>query len=89
MNTSSRRATNTRTCSSVSETASLVQRRKQYQVLRKQLLRWEKTASECDRCSLMGEAVRYAMPFSGNEYTQSLTPIKNPPTVHRVNCPVN
>ncbi|WP_333326741.1 hypothetical protein [Microcoleus sp. LAD1_D3] len=44
----------------MSETASIVQRRKQYQVFREQLLTWEKTASDCDRCSVMGEAVQFA-----------------------------
>ncbi|MEG4023933.1 hypothetical protein [Microcoleus sp. S13C4] len=43
----------TRTCSSASETASLVQRAKQDPGFREQLLRWEKRASECDR-SLFG-----------------------------------
>ncbi|MEG3937142.1 hypothetical protein QT995_03095 [Microcoleus sp. S36b_A3] len=38
-----------------------MQRAKQYQAFREQLLRWEKTASECDRCSVMGEAVRFAI----------------------------
>ncbi|MEG3890984.1 hypothetical protein QT973_11105 [Microcoleus sp. Z1_A1] len=52
---------NTRTESSVSETASIVQQAKQYQAFREQLLMWEKRASECDRCSVMGEAVRYAI----------------------------
>ncbi|MEG4345282.1 hypothetical protein QUB70_18695 [Microcoleus sp. A003_D6] len=52
---------NTRTCSSASETASLVQRAKQYQAFREQLLRWEKTASDRDRCSVMREAVRFAI----------------------------
>ncbi|MEG4854807.1 hypothetical protein QUB10_28475 [Microcoleus sp. B5-D4] len=78
-----------RTCSSASEIASVVQRAKQYQAFREELLTWEKTASECDRCSMMGEAVRFGMPFFGNEYTQSLTPIKNLPTVYRFNGAVN
>ncbi|MEG4303936.1 hypothetical protein [Microcoleus sp. D3_18a_C4] len=51
----------TRTCSSASETASLVQRAKQDRAFREQLLAWEKTASDCDRCSVMGEAVGYAI----------------------------
>ncbi|MEG3922504.1 hypothetical protein [Microcoleus sp. POL10_C6] len=89
MNTGSRRAANTRTCSSASETASLVQRGKQYQVFREQLLMWDKTASDCDRCSVMGEAVRFGMPCGGNEYTPNLTPIKNPPAGSRFNCPVD
>ncbi|MEG4197630.1 hypothetical protein [Microcoleus sp. Pol12A5] len=45
-----RLAANTRTCSSASETASIVQRAKQDRVVREHLLKWEKTASECDRC---------------------------------------
>ncbi|WP_138921065.1 hypothetical protein [Microcoleus vaginatus] len=56
---------NTRTGPSASETASMVQRAKQYQVFGEQLLKWEKTASDCDRCSLMGEAVRYAIALLG------------------------
>ena len=38
-----------------------MQRAKQYHVFREQLLRWEKTASDCDRCSVMVEAVRFAI----------------------------
>ncbi|MEG3983424.1 hypothetical protein QUA08_21930 [Microcoleus sp. T3B2] len=38
-----------------------MQQAKQYQVFREQLLTWEKTASDCDRCSVMGEAVGYAI----------------------------
>ncbi|MEG4516180.1 MULTISPECIES: hypothetical protein [unclassified Microcoleus] len=58
---------NTRTCSCASETTSIVQRAKQDPVFQEQLLRWEKTASDRDRCSVMGEAVRFGMPFCGNE----------------------
>ncbi|WP_445306866.1 hypothetical protein [Microcoleus vaginatus] len=38
-----------------------MQRAKQDPVFREHLLAWEKTASDCDRCSMMGEAVRYAI----------------------------
>ncbi|MEG4232901.1 hypothetical protein QUA40_12435 [Microcoleus sp. Pol11C3] len=38
-----------------------MQRTKQNPVFREQLLAWEKMASDCDRCSMMGEAVRYAI----------------------------
>ncbi|MEG5040105.1 MULTISPECIES: hypothetical protein [unclassified Microcoleus] len=38
-----------------------MQRAKQDPAFREQLLTWEKTASDRDRCSLMGEAVRYAI----------------------------
>ncbi|MEG4278127.1 hypothetical protein QUA62_11690 [Microcoleus sp. MON1_C1] len=38
-----------------------MQRAKQDRVFREHLLRWEKTASDCDRCSVMGEAVRFAI----------------------------
>ncbi|MEG4397318.1 hypothetical protein [Microcoleus sp. BROC3] len=38
-----------------------MQRAKQDPAFREQLLTWEKTASDCDRCSMMGEAVRFAI----------------------------
>ncbi|MEG4290989.1 hypothetical protein QUB76_19335 [Microcoleus sp. D2B6] len=34
---------------------------KQYQAFREQLLAWDKTGSDRDRCSMMGEAVRFAI----------------------------
>lgn len=37
---------------------------------------WDKTASDCDRCSVMGEAVRFGMPCGGNEYTPQGIPLK-------------
>jgi hypothetical protein len=40
---------------------TIAQRAKQDPVFREQLLRWEKTASDGDRCSVMGEAVRFAI----------------------------
>ncbi|MBD1812529.1 low-complexity protein, partial [Microcoleus sp. FACHB-DQ6] len=40
---------------------AIVQRAKQDPIFREQLLAWEKTASDRVRCSMMGEAVRYAI----------------------------
>jgi hypothetical protein len=40
---------------------AIVQRAKQDPVFREQLLTWEKTASDRVRCSMMGEAVRFAI----------------------------
>ncbi|MEG4583881.1 hypothetical protein QUA54_01345 [Microcoleus sp. MOSTC5] len=40
---------------------AIVQRAKQDPAFREQLLTWEKTASDCDLCSVMGEAVRFAI----------------------------
>ncbi|MEG4988581.1 hypothetical protein QUB08_22765 [Microcoleus sp. BR0-C5] len=38
-----------------------MQRTKQNPVFREQLLAWEKMASDCDRSSVMGATVRFAI----------------------------
>ncbi|MEG4205827.1 hypothetical protein QUA20_18085 [Microcoleus sp. Pol7_A1] len=43
----------------------IVQRAKQYQAFREQLLTWEKTASDCDLCSVMGKRCGLRSPFCG------------------------
>ena len=40
---------------------AIVQQAKQDPVFREQLIVWEKTASDHVRCSMMGEAVRFAI----------------------------